>query len=80
MAQLVLQLKDLVKLNLLHLTDFRSDLEVSHFVFTVRAVGEDIIELHHRLLKRFDLEILRLHHDEELVELLDQVINLRVQI
>ena len=78
MAQLVLQLEDLIKLDPLHLSNLCSHLEIRHFILAISRISEDLIKLHHGLFKCLDLQILRLHRHEELVKLLDKLVDLLV--
>ena len=80
MAELILQLKDLIQLNLLHFAYLGSNFQVSHFIFTIRTVSKDVIKLDHSIFKRLDFHLLRLNSDEERVQLLHEVVDLSVQV
>ena len=80
MTDLVLQIKDLVKLHLLHLANLGRHLQVGRLVLPVRRVGEDVVQLHHGLLKGLDLHVLRLVHHVQVVQLLDQVVYLAIEV
>ena len=66
-ADFVLELKDLVKLNLGHFSDLGRYFKVGSLVLSPRRVGEHVIQLHHRFFKCFQFQVLRLDHYEELV-------------
>lgn len=79
-TDLILQLKDLVQLYLLHLSYLSSHLQIGCLVLPIGRVREDIVQLHHGLLKGLDLHVLGLVHHEQVVQLLHQVVHLAVQV
>ncbi len=80
MADFILKLKNLIKLNLLHAANLSCYFQISSFVLSIGRVSENVVELHHRFFKCLDFQLLRLNHDEHLVEFLYQVIYLCVKI
>ena len=80
MAELILQLEDLIQLNLLHFADLGGDFQVSHFILPVCTVSKDVIKLDHSIFERLDFHLLRLNSDKERVQLLHEVIDLSVQV
>lgn len=64
MTNLALKLKYLVHLDCLELSDLTGDLHVICLILTIGGVGENLVEVYHRVLECLQLQRLRLDLNE----------------